>query len=54
MAGVPPCISYFFVARYLGRVPPEEKNYTELEQRLYTELEQRLYTELEQRLYTEL
>ena len=54
MAGVPPCISCFFVARFLGRVRPEEKNYTELEQRLYTELEQRLYTELEQRLYTEL
>ncbi len=42
MAGVPPCISCFFVARFLGRVWPEEKNYTELEQRLYTELEQRL------------
>ena len=41
-AGVPPCISCFFVARFLDRVRPEEKNYTELEQRLYTELEQRL------------
>ncbi len=26
MVGVPPCISYFFVARFLGRVRPEEKN----------------------------